>query len=137
MRRTWRSPRTDASSSRRGPHAIRGRYDERGESAVRSNGGAFMKALVLGGGVIGVTTAYYLAREGCEVTVVERNDGVGREASGSNAGILAAGAVDAPPIAVRTANRDSGAAAGRSETVHLGPAVSPRVHGGARPPQYA
>ena len=50
-----------------------------------------MKAVVLGGGVIGVTTAYYLAREGCEVTVVEQNDGVGREASGSNAGIIAAG----------------------------------------------
>ena len=50
-----------------------------------------MKVLVLGGGVIGVTTAYYLARDGCEVTVVEEQDGVGREASGSNAGILAAG----------------------------------------------
>jgi len=50
-----------------------------------------MKVLVLGGGVIGVTTAYYLAQEGCEVTVVEQQDGVGREASGSNAGILAAG----------------------------------------------
>jgi D-amino-acid dehydrogenase len=50
-----------------------------------------VKILVLGGGVIGVTTAYYLAREGCEVTVVEQQDGVGREASGSNAGILAAG----------------------------------------------
>jgi len=50
-----------------------------------------MKVVVLGAGVIGVSTAYYLAREGCEVTVVERNDGVGREASGSNAGIIAAG----------------------------------------------
>ena len=50
-----------------------------------------MKVLVLGGGVIGVTTAYYLARDGCEVTLLERTDGVGREASGSNAGILAAG----------------------------------------------
>ncbi len=50
-----------------------------------------MKALVLGGGVIGVATAYYLAREGCEVAVVEQQDGVGREATASNAGILAAG----------------------------------------------
>lgn len=50
-----------------------------------------MKVLVLGGGVIGVTTAYYLAQGGCGVTVVEQQDGVGREASGSNAGILAAG----------------------------------------------
>lgn len=50
-----------------------------------------MRVLVLGGGLMGVTTAYYLARDGCEVTVVEQQDGVGREASGSNAGILAAG----------------------------------------------
>jgi D-amino-acid dehydrogenase len=50
-----------------------------------------MKVLVLGGGVIGIASAYYLARDGCEVGVVEGNDGVGREASGSNAGILAAG----------------------------------------------
>jgi D-amino-acid dehydrogenase len=50
-----------------------------------------VKVLVLGGGVIGVTTAYYLAQDGCDVTVLERQDGVGREASGSNAGILAAG----------------------------------------------
>jgi D-amino-acid dehydrogenase len=50
-----------------------------------------MKVLVLGGGVLGVTTAYYLAREGCEVTVVEQGEGVGREASGSNAGLIASG----------------------------------------------
>jgi D-amino-acid dehydrogenase len=50
-----------------------------------------MTALVLGGGVIGVTTAYCLAREGVEVVVVEAQDGVGREATASNAGILAAG----------------------------------------------
>jgi D-amino-acid dehydrogenase len=50
-----------------------------------------MKVLVLGGGVIGVTTAYYLARDGCDVTVLEQQEGVGREASGSNAGIIAAG----------------------------------------------
>jgi D-amino-acid dehydrogenase len=50
-----------------------------------------MKVLVLGGGVVGVTTAYYLARDGCDVTVLEQQEGVGREASGSNAGIIAAG----------------------------------------------
>jgi D-amino-acid dehydrogenase len=31
-----------------------------------------MKILVLGGGVIGVTTAYYLGRDGHEVTVIDR-----------------------------------------------------------------
>lgn len=50
-----------------------------------------MKVLVLGGGVIGVATAYYLAQDGCEVVLVEQRDGVGQEASGGNAGIVAAG----------------------------------------------
>ena len=50
-----------------------------------------MKTLVLGGGIIGVTTAYYLAREGDEVTVVEEKDGVGLEASAANAGVIAPG----------------------------------------------
>jgi 2-polyprenyl-6-methoxyphenol hydroxylase-like FAD-dependent oxidoreductase len=31
-----------------------------------------MKIIVLGGGVIGVTSAYYLARAGAEVTLVDR-----------------------------------------------------------------
>src|SRR6266508_3490129 len=50
-----------------------------------------MKTLVLGGGVVGVTTAYFLAKAGHEVTVVEEKDGVGLEASAGNAGIIAPG----------------------------------------------
>ena len=50
-----------------------------------------MKVLVLGGGVIGVTTAYYLNRQGHEVEVVERNDGVGEETSFQNGALLAPG----------------------------------------------
>lgn len=45
-----------------------------------------MKVIVLGGGVIGVTTAYALARSGCDVTVIERRSEVGRETSFANAG---------------------------------------------------
>jgi D-amino-acid dehydrogenase len=45
-----------------------------------------MKVVVLGGGVIGVTTAYVLARSGCNVTVVERRAEVGLETSFANAG---------------------------------------------------
>ncbi|MDT9598709.1 D-amino acid dehydrogenase [Sphingosinicella rhizophila] len=45
-----------------------------------------MKVVVLGGGVIGVTTAYLLARSGCEVTLVERRSDVGLETSFANAG---------------------------------------------------
>jgi glycine oxidase len=44
--------------------------------------------IVGGGGVIGCATAYYLAREGVDVTVLERGD-VSAEASGAAAGILA------------------------------------------------
>jgi D-amino-acid dehydrogenase len=50
-----------------------------------------MKTLVLGGGVVGVTTAYFLARAGHEVTVVEENDALGLEATAGNAGIIAPG----------------------------------------------
>jgi D-amino-acid dehydrogenase len=31
-----------------------------------------MKTMVVGGGIVGVTTAYYLARDGNEVTLLER-----------------------------------------------------------------
>ena len=50
-----------------------------------------MKTLVLGGGVVGVTTAYFLARAGHEVTLVEQQDALGLEATGGNAGIIAPG----------------------------------------------
>ncbi len=50
-----------------------------------------MKTLVLGGGVVGVTTAYFLAKADHEVTVVEEKDGLGLEATAANAGIIAPG----------------------------------------------
>jgi D-amino-acid dehydrogenase len=43
-----------------------------------------MRVLVIGAGVIGLTTAYFLQRDGFEVTVIDREDGVGRGASGGN-----------------------------------------------------
>ena len=46
----------------------------------------FMKVLILGAGVIGVTSAYYLAKAGHEVTVVDRQPGPGLETSFANAG---------------------------------------------------
>jgi D-amino-acid dehydrogenase len=45
-----------------------------------------MRIVVMGGGVIGVTTAYTLARSGCDVTVIERRPDVGLETSFANAG---------------------------------------------------
>jgi D-amino-acid dehydrogenase len=50
-----------------------------------------MKVIVLGGGVIGVSTAYYLARANHDVTVVERRAGVGLETSFANAGEISPG----------------------------------------------
>jgi D-amino-acid dehydrogenase len=50
-----------------------------------------MKALVLGGGVVGVTTAYYLARDGVEVEVVEGAAELGTDATAGNAGLIAPG----------------------------------------------
>jgi D-amino-acid dehydrogenase len=47
-----------------------------------------MHVLVLGAGVIGVTTAYYLSRIGCDVTIVERNSCVAGETSYANGGQL-------------------------------------------------
>src|SRR3989442_2450459 len=45
---------------------------------------------ILGGGVIGLTTAYFLAREGARVQVLDKGD-FGQEASWAGAGILPPG----------------------------------------------
>ncbi len=50
-----------------------------------------MNTVVLGAGVIGVTTAYYLAREGYQVTVIDRQDGAAKETSNANAGLITPG----------------------------------------------
>ncbi|MFM0239825.1 D-amino acid dehydrogenase [Paraburkholderia phytofirmans] len=47
-----------------------------------------MHVCVLGGGVVGVTTAYFLAREGYQVTVVEKHTQAAAEASFANGGQL-------------------------------------------------
>lgn len=43
-----------------------------------------MRVAVLGGGVVGVTTAYYLAERGCEVTLIERAPSVAAATSFAN-----------------------------------------------------
>jgi D-amino-acid dehydrogenase len=50
-----------------------------------------VRALVLGGGVVGVTTAYYLARDGIEVELVEGQDELATDATAGNAGLIAPG----------------------------------------------
>ncbi len=49
-----------------------------------------MRIIILGGGVIGVTTAFWLARDGHEVTVLERGPTVGLETSYANGAQLSA-----------------------------------------------
>ena len=50
-----------------------------------------MQVTVLGAGVVGVTTAYYLAKQGCDVTVIERQPQAGLETSFANAGQISPG----------------------------------------------
>src|SRR5689334_4864509 len=52
--------------------------------------GTHPDVLVVGGGVIGLTTAYYLARDGAQVTVLDRSI-PGSEASWAGAGIIPPG----------------------------------------------
>jgi D-amino-acid dehydrogenase len=50
-----------------------------------------VKIVILGSGVIGVSTAYYLASAGHQVTVIDRQAGVGLETSFANAGEISPG----------------------------------------------
>jgi D-amino-acid dehydrogenase len=50
-----------------------------------------MKVLILGSGVIGVTSAYTLAKKGFDVTVIDRQPSVGLETSFANAGQISPG----------------------------------------------
>jgi D-amino-acid dehydrogenase len=50
-----------------------------------------MRILVMGGGIVGVTTAYQLVQDGHEVVLVERREGAGLETSWGNAGMIAPG----------------------------------------------
>ncbi|HEV2271384.1 MAG TPA: D-amino acid dehydrogenase [Steroidobacteraceae bacterium] len=47
-----------------------------------------MKALILGSGLIGISSAYFLARRGWEVTVLDRQEGPGLETSFANGSLL-------------------------------------------------
>jgi D-amino-acid dehydrogenase len=50
-----------------------------------------VRVVVIGAGVVGVTTAYELARDGHEVVVIERDEAPGRATSWGNAGLIAPG----------------------------------------------
>ena len=50
-----------------------------------------MRVIVLGSGVIGVASAYYLAQQGATVTVLDRQSGPAEETSFGNAGQISPG----------------------------------------------
>jgi D-amino-acid dehydrogenase len=50
-----------------------------------------MRVLVMGGGVVGVTAAHELQKDGHEVVLIERNEKVATETSWGNAGMMAPG----------------------------------------------
>ena len=54
-----------------------------------------MHVVVIGAGVIGVTTAYYLSRAGCEVTIIDSANEVAAGASHANGGQLSYSFTDA------------------------------------------
>jgi D-amino-acid dehydrogenase len=64
--------------------AVRGR---------RRAGALSLRIVIVGAGIVGVTTAYELALQGHEVTVYERRGSVASEASFANGGLLAPGLV--------------------------------------------
>jgi len=47
-----------------------------------------MRTVVIGAGLLGLTTAWYLRQQGCEVLVIDRATGPGRETSFANGGML-------------------------------------------------
>ena len=65
-----------------------------GEPGAPGPAGAKLRVVVVGGGVVGVCCAYFLARGGAAVTVLERDE-IGRGASYGNAGLISPGH---PPI---------------------------------------
>jgi D-amino-acid dehydrogenase len=50
--------------------------------------GARRRVVIIGGGAVGVTAGLWLQRDGCDVTLVDPNEGVGEGASFGNAGCL-------------------------------------------------
>jgi glycine/D-amino acid oxidase-like deaminating enzyme len=80
-----------------------------------------MKVIIIGGGLIGVTTAYFLMRHGHEVTVVDRQAGPGRETSFANGALLT------PSMAGRTVERSGKLActAGFARSIRFRHATAP------------
>ena len=79
-------------------------FEEGRAHAGLSGGDGGMKILVLGAGVVGTAAAYWLGRDGHEVTVIERHAEAARGTSYSNAGLVSPGDATAwaSPAALKT-----------------------------------
>src|SRR5438874_1040305 len=94
--RIWRG-HARRDQARAGRHGMRARQagawsrGRLGEDGRHDGGALLMKVVIIGAGVVGVTTAYYLAKYGHEVTVLEKADEVATLASAGNAGLIAPG----------------------------------------------
>src|SRR5215470_17924059 len=71
--------------------ATRGRTELALAISKKHRGEERMRVLVMGGGVVGVTTAYQLQKDGHEVVLLERRSDVAEETSWGNAGMIAPG----------------------------------------------
>lgn len=71
-----------------------------------------MRIAIIGAGIAGITTAYELARDGHEVTVIERDDAVAAQSSFANAGLISPALLSWPGRPGRTASWFSAQAAG-------------------------
>ena len=105
-----------------------------------------VKIIVLGAGVVGVASAWYLAAAGHEVTVIERRDAAGLETSFANGGQIAAGHAEPwakpargaeDPALARARGRAAALPPARElGAVGVGPALPARVLAGTlRAPQ--
>jgi D-amino-acid dehydrogenase len=85
-----------------------------------------MRAVVMGAGVVGITTAYELAKDGHEVTVIDRLSEPALETSFANAGLIAPGhaytwsSPRAPGILLRSLYD-------KSQALRFKPSVDPRL----------
>jgi D-amino-acid dehydrogenase len=87
-----------------------------------------MRVLVLGSGVVGVSTAYYLAKAGHAVTVIDRQPAAGMETSFANAGQVSPG-YSAPWAAPGIPIKAMKWLMMRHRPLVLWPTVEPRFYG--------
>jgi len=82
--------------------------------------------IVFGGGVVGVTGAYYLACEGHEVTLVEKQRQLSQDATSGNAGLIAPGHSYswASPAAPRMLLQSLG---GKATAIRVKPSLDPEL----------